>query len=300
MIYDITHRTLYAYSQQVVQSQHLAHLSPRPHVRQTVHHHSIIVEPGPALRHEMIDALGNRALLLDIEVPHKEFVVLARSNIEVSAAPQLQPEATCSWGELDAAVASQAGGDTLDVIRYRCASKATPLGNEIANYAAVSFKPGRPTIEAAIDLTRRIHAEFKFDPRATDISTPIATVLSQRRGVCQDFAHLALACLRAFRVPARYVSGYILTRPPPGHAKLQGADASHAWIATWSPETGWVDLDPTNGLVVSDEHIAFAHGRDYFDVTPLTGVLLGGGTHTVQVSVDVIDRTGPGERHTAR
>ena len=299
MFYEITHRTLYVYSQQVVQSQHLAHLSPRAVDRQAVHHHSIIVEPGPALRHEMTDALGNRALLLDIEVPHKEFVVLARSNIEVAPSPALQAAATTPWDALDAAIGAR-NGDRLDVIRYRCAARATPLSPDIADFAAVSFKPGRPVIEAAIDLTKRIHAGFKFDPRATDISTPIATVLRQRRGVCQDFAHLALACLRACRVPARYVSGYILTRPPPGHAKLQGADASHAWISVWSPETGWVDLDPTNGLVVSDEHIAFAYGRDFYDVTPLTGVLLGGGSHTDEVAVDVVERSGIGEPRPVR
>jgi len=143
-------------------------------------------------------------------------------------------------------------------------------------------------LEAAIDLTRRIYADFKFDPAATDISTPVSEVFRQRRGVCQDFAHLALATLRAMRVPARYVSGYILTRPPPGQPKLRGADASHAWVSVWSPETGWVDLDPTNGVVVADEHIAIAWGRDYDDISPISGVLLGGGTHTVAVGVDVV------------
>lgn len=290
MIYDITHKTHYTYTQQVVQSQHLAHLSPRPVDRQTVHHHSVIVEPGPALRHEMIDALGNRALLLDIEVPHKEFVVLARSTIGVVPPAALATTATTPWDQLDAAIAAAAHPDALGLTRDRCASRATPLSHDIAEFAAASFSPGRPAIEAAVDLTKRIHRDFRFDPRATDISTPIATVLEQKRGVCQDFAHLALACLRAFRIPARYVSGYILTQPPPGHAKLQGADASHAWISAWAPESGWVDLDPTNGLIVTDEHIAFAYGRDFYDVTPLTGVLLGGGTHTVQVSVDVIER----------
>lgn len=292
MIFDVSHRTLYSYSQQVVQSQHLAHLSPRPIPRQIVRHHSVIVEPGPALRHEMTDALGNRAMLLDIEVPHKELVVLARSTIDVSAPPPMTPSAATPWDRLDAAVTGQARADHLDIVRYRCAARATPLSAEIADYAATCFPPGRPTIEAAIDLTRRVYDEFDFDPRATDISTPISVVLRKKRGVCQDFAHLTLACLRAHGVPARYVSGYILTRPPPGQPKLQGADASHAWVSVWSPETDWVDLDPTNGLVVADEHITIAYGRDFYDVSPLTGVLLGGGSHTVQVSVDVSERTG--------
>lgn len=290
MIFDITHKTLYTYTQQVVQSQHLAHLSPRPVDRQTVHHHSIIVEPGPALRHEMTDALGNRALLLDIEVPHKEFVVLARSTVSVMPPAAFDPSRTAPWDQLDSTITMADQRSVLQLIRDRCTSRATPLSHDIADFAAVSFSQGRATIEAAVDLTKRIHRDFRFDPRATDISTPISTVLKQKRGVCQDFAHLALACLRAYRVPARYVSGYILTQPPPGHAKLQGADASHAWISVWAPESGWVDLDPANGLVVGDEHIAFAYGRDFYDVTPLTGVLLGGGTHTVQVGVDVVER----------
>lgn len=290
MIYEITHRTHYVYSQPVVQSQHLAHLSPRPHAHQTIHHHSILVEPSPVLRSEKFDGLGNRALRLDIDVPHKEFTVLARSTIEVVRAPTVEASATSPWDRLDTTIDIGTEPGILDVVRYRCASRATSPDADIAAFSTHSFAPGRPTIDAAFDLTKRIHREFKFDPRATDVSTPIATVLRQRRGVCQDFAHLSLACLRAMRVPARYVSGYILTKPPPGQARLQGADASHAWISVWAPETGWVDLDPTNGLVVTDEHIAFAHGRDFYDVTPLTGVLLGGGTHIVNVAVDVVER----------
>jgi transglutaminase-like putative cysteine protease len=163
----------------------------------------------------------------------------------------------------------------------------TAASLDIAAYAAQSFAKGRPVLDAAFDLTRRVHKDFKFDPTATDVSTPIAQVFRQRRGVCQDFAHFTLACLRSLRIPARYVSGYILTRPPPGQPKLQGTDASHAWISVWSPETGWRDFDPTNGLIVTDEHIVIAHGRDYNDVSPISGVLLGGGEHTVTVAVDV-------------
>jgi transglutaminase-like putative cysteine protease len=290
MMFDISHRTRYVYSEPVIQSQHLAHLSPRLIARQTVRHHSIIVEPAPALRRDMVDALGNPATLLDIEVPHKELVVLARSLVDVAPPPPIGPETTTPWDRLDGAVAAAPDEERLDLFRYRCASRATPRSIEIAEFAAPSFAPGRPALDCAIDLARRIHAEFKFDPRATDVSTPVGVVLRQRRGVCQDFAHLALACLRLQGIPARYVSGYILTRPPPGQPKLQGADASHAWVSVWSPETGWVDLDPTNGLVVGDEHISFAYGRDFDDISPLTGVLLGGGAHTVHVSVDVVDR----------
>ena len=173
------------------------------------------------------------------------------------------------------------------MVQYRCESRLTVPNLEIADYARASFKPGRPSLEAAKDFVLRIYADFKFDPTATDISTPISQVFKQRRGVCQDFAHLALAGLRALRVPSRYVSGYILTHPPPGQVKLQGTDASHAWISVWAPGAGWVDFDPTNGIIVTDEHITIAYGRDYNDVSPISGVLLGGGEHTVSVGVDV-------------
>jgi transglutaminase-like putative cysteine protease len=176
----------------------------------------------------------------------------------------------------------------LDVLQYRCASRLTTPNLEIEDYAAKSFRSGRPLLDAAIELNQRIFEDFIFDPAATDISTPISQVMRERRGVCQDFAHVMLAALRAMRIPARYVSGYILTHPPPGQPRLQGADASHAWISVWSPESGWTDLDPTNGLVVSDEHITIAYGRDYDDISPIGGVLLGGGDHTVSVGVDVV------------
>lgn len=286
MKFEVSHQTLYRYSAPVVQSQHLVHMTPRDVPRQTIRHHSLLVEPAPALRLEATDAFGNRTLTLEIEVPHKELVLHARSSIEIELPPPFDLSATTPWDRLEPRAANGAGID-LDVAQYRAATRLTTANLEIADYAAVSFTPGRPVMEAARDLTSRIFREFKFDATATDLSTPIVQVFRQRRGVCQDFSHLALACLRAMRVPARYVSGYILTHPPPGQEKLRGTDASHAWIAVWSPETGWVDFDPTNNLVVSDEHVTIAYGRDYDDVSPISGVLLGGGEHTVTVAVDV-------------
>lgn len=287
MIFDVNHRTHYRYALPVVQSRHLIHMTPRAGPRQTVRHHALIVEPAPAHRHEGADAFGNPVLILDIELPHDELVLHARSTIETRVPEAIDPAATAPWDKLGAALAGPAGLD-LEVIQYRSPSRLTTPTLEIRDYAARSFPPGRPAIEAAMDLNRRIFADFTFDAAATDISTPIEEVFRHRRGVCQDFAHLALACLRSMRTPARYVSGYILTRPPPGQHRLQGADASHAWIAAWSPQTGWFDLDPTNGTVVRDEHLTIAHGRDYDDVSPIRGVLLGGGEHTVSVAVDVV------------
>lgn len=288
MIFDVSHKTHYSYSLPVVQSQHLIHLSPRRLARQIIRHHSVIVEPAPALRYDGVDAFGNPVLILDIEVPHKELVLHARTSVETLVATAFEPAATLTWDRLDESFKWLDDGMPLDVIQYRCASRLTMASPEIRAYAKQSFTPGRPVLEAAVDLSRRIFTDFKFDAAATDVSTPIEQVFKQRRGVCQDFAHLALTCLRAMRVPGRYVSGYILTRPPPGQKRLQGADASHAWISVWSPEAGWVDLDPTNGIIVADEHVTIAYGRDYDDVSPISGVLLGGGDHTVAVSVDVV------------
>lgn len=279
MIYDITHRTLFRYTEPVVHSQHLLHMAPREVAHQSVHHHSLIVEPAPSLRTEHVDAFGNTVVLLEIEMPHTELVVYARSTIE-STPGQLPPfETTAAWDRLHAL--------DVDVIQFACASRLTMPTLEIADYARVSFPPGRPVLEGALDLTRRIFREFRFDATATDVSTPLTRVFQQRRGVCQDFAHMELACLRALHIPARYVSGYILTHPPPGQPKMQGADASHAWVSVWAPETGWVDFDPTNNMVAGDEHIAFAYGRDYDDISPISGILLGGNEHTVTVAVDV-------------
>lgn len=283
MIYDISHRTLFRYSAPVAQSQHIIHMSPRAVPQQTIRHHSLLVEPAPASRVNFEDAFNNPVVMLDIEMPHKELVLMARSTIETHRTRPTDVAASTAWDGLD-------DGDAaidFDVIQFRCVSRMTTPSLEIADYAAISFPPGMAVLEGARDLTRRIYTDFVFDPTATDISTPITEVFATRRGVCQDFAHLALACLRAMRIPGRYVSGYILTHPPPGKPKLQGTDASHAWISVFASGLGWVDFDPTNGVIVGNDHIAIAFGRDYDDVSPISGVLIGGGEHTVTVGVDV-------------
>lgn len=288
MMLDVSHRTYYKYGSSVVQSQHLIHLTPRSTERQTIRHHSLIVEPAPATRFDGVDAFGNHMAILDIEMPHKEFVLHARTTVETIAPAVFDFAKTTPWDKLDKMLMPAGKAIPLDVVQYRCVSRLTTPSLGIAEYAAQSFTPGRPVMQGAMDLTLRIYDEFKFDSTATDVSTPIHEVFRHRRGVCQDFAHFALACCRAMRVPARYVSGYILTRPPPGQPRLQGADASHAWISVWSPQTNWIDLDPTNGIAVSDEHVMVACGRDYDDVSPISGLLLGGGDHEVNVGVDVV------------
>lgn len=287
MMFEITHKTHYRYAYPVAQSQHLVHLTPRLDGRQAVIRHNMLIEPAPVMRFDGIDAFGNHVSILDIEEPHREFVLNARSTIQTFTPAEFDFAQTTPWDALDDALYPPGEAIDIDIVQYRCPSRLTGPTLAIRDFAAASFLPGRPVLEAAFDLTRRIYREFIFDSTATDISTPIAQVLKTRRGVCQDFSHLTLAALRAHGVPARYVSGYILTHPPAGQPKLVGSDASHAWIAVWAPETGWREFDPTNGLAVRDEHILLAHGRDYADVCPISGVIVGGGEHTITVGVDV-------------
>jgi transglutaminase-like putative cysteine protease len=283
---EVKHATRYRYSAPVSRSQHLVHLSPRVSgTAQQVCSHELSVAPFPAQRRDSTDSFGNAIVMLDIETAHTEFVLEAISRVRTQRRRATNLAATTPWdqcfGQLDRPPFD------LDVIQFRCASPLTAGSSELADYARTSFPAARPVLEGGLDLVLRIFKEFKFDPTATDVATPTAQAFKLRRGVCQDFSHVALSCLRALRIPCRYVSGYLLTRPPPGQKKLQGADASHAWISIWAPETGWVDFDPTNGLIVQDEHVTVAYGRDYLDVSPINGVLIGGGAHTVSVSVDV-------------
>ena len=287
MMFEVTHKTHYQYTHPVARSQHRVHLVPRSDGRQTVIRHSMLIEPAPFMRNDSIDALGNHVSILDIEEPHREFVLNARSAIRTFKPVAFDFAQTTPWDALDETLYPPGERIDIDVVQNRCASRLTGATLAIRDYAASSFLPGRPVLEAVFDLTRRVYREFTFDSTATDISTPIAQVLKTRRGVCQDFAHLTLAALRAHGIPARYMSGYVLTHPPPGQPKLTGSDASHAWIAVWAPETKWREFDPTNGLAVGDEHVLVAHGRDYADVCPISGVIVGGGDHTVSVSVDV-------------
>ena len=280
---EVKHTTRYRYSAPVSRSQHLVRLSPRgSDMWQRVHHHQLSVAPVPALRRDTTDSFGNAIVMLDIETAHTEFVLEAFSRVETQRRQAINLTATTPWDQPQPLPPFD-----LDVMQFRCASALTLASAEIADYARISFAVGRPVLEGSMDLILRIFQEFKFDPTATDVATPTAQAFKLRRGVCQDFSHVALSCLRALRIPCRYVSGYLLTRPPPGQKKLQGADASHAWISIWAPETGWADFDPTNGLIVQDEHVTVAFGRDYIDVSPISGVLIGGGAHTVSVSVDV-------------
>ena len=283
----VSHRTTYSYRAPVAQSHHLVHLKPRTLPWQTVLHHSLLIDPAPVARTEIRDYFGNAAVLLRIEDQHVEFVVHARSTVDVAPPPPSDLARSPAWEDVVALVTRPNAEIDVDVAQYTCPSRHTPPSSAIESFVRHSFPARRPVLAGAMDLTRRIFEEFAFDGTATDLSTPIAQVLETKRGVCQDFAHLGLAALRSLGIPARYVSGYLLTQPPPGQIKLKGADASHAWLSVWSPRAGWADFDPTNGIMPSGEHITVAYGRDYDDISPVSGVLLGGGDQTMTIAVDV-------------
>lgn len=286
VIYDISHRTTFSYATSVATSQHLLHLAPRAVGDQTVHNQAIIVEPAPTLRKEGQDYFGNPTTYLTVEEPHTRLNIVSTARIE-RYAPVVPPaEATLAWEGALEAVRDQFQADALQAMQFTFDSPLT--GSKLAmDFAAPSFQPGRPILAVAMDLMARIHADFKYEEGVTDIQTPVDRVLTDRRGVCQDFAHLQIACLRAFGLPARYVSGYLCTRPPEGQNRLIGADASHAWLSIWVPEAGWIDLDPTNNTLPATEHISVAWGRDYADVSPINGFVVGGGRQLVDVAVDV-------------
>ena len=287
MIFEVSHRTTYSYRRPVLQSQHLVHLTPRDSQRQTVLRHSILIEPAPATQSEVRDRYCNAVGVLSVVDAHSELIVHARSTVDVRPPELPMLGLSTPWEQVKSR--ALVGDDQLDlsVLEFVSASRHTRPFRDALDYAKPSFAPGRPILEAAFDLTQRIYRDFKFDAGATDISTPVSHVLRQRRGVCQYFAHVALTCLRTLKLPARYVSGYLLTYPPPGQPKLQGADASHAWFSVWTPEVGWVDFDPTNGVIPTTEHITVAYGRDYDDVSPISGVLFGGLDQRMAVAVDV-------------
>jgi transglutaminase-like putative cysteine protease len=287
MNYRVSHKTTFDYAEPVSISHHLLHLSPRPAPHPQCRQSGLTVEPAPAVTSRSVDYFGNPTAFVIVQKPHDELSILATSEIEVSTPPPPDPKTTLPWEEVAAMVAGENAGTLLEVVDFRFPSPFTVAEQAVGDYARESFSPGRPVLEAARELTARIFEDFTYDGTATDVSTPVDQVLQDRRGVCQDFAHLQIAGLRQLGLPARYVSGYLLTRPPPGQEKLVGADASHAWLAIWCPDHGWVDLDPTNDLIPGDEHITLAWGRDYGDVSPINGVMLGGGEHEIEVAVDV-------------
>ena len=288
MIYDISHKTTYEYENPVARSHHLLHLSPRNHERQTVSRHSVLIDPAPTMHADASDYFGNPVSFVTMEEEHRIAAFHARGRVIVSPPTAVQLADSPAWETVAQLLHDPSTTAPIPVVQHAFPSPLTECGPEVAEYARQDFAPGSALLEAVSALTARIHADFFYDSAATDIATPVDDIFALRRGVCQDFAHLQLACLRSLGLAARYVSGYLLTKPPLGSQKLLGADASHAWISVWCPRGGWVDFDPTNNLMPSDQHITLAWGRDFGDVSPVNGVILGGGEHQVTVEVDVV------------
>ncbi len=287
MKYRVVHRTEYVYTEPVTLCHNEAHLTPRTFAGQRLTSHALDIEPRAATLSRRDDFFGNAVVYFAVQASHPVLRVTARSEVERDPPPSYE-DAAMPWDEAAAHTARAVSADGIEARQFRLDSPMVAVTDDVRAYARPSFPAGRPLAEAAADLTARVHRDFAYEPGATTIATPLVRVLGQRRGVCQDFAHVAIACLRAMGLGARYVSGYLETEPADGEERLVGADASHAWFAVWSPDAGWLDFDPTNDGPLSERHITTAWGRDYADVTPLKGIIFGGGaSHTATVSVDV-------------
>ncbi len=290
--YHVLHETRYEYGSAVSLSQQQLHLAPRVLDWQQVEAQSIDIEPEPTWRRDGQDAFGNPVTWVAFHVPHEALFIRSAMNIAVRPHLPVDLDQSLPWEQVHDRLAYNAQAplpEDLAAMRFLFESAHVRIKHELADYAADCFPPGTPVLIGAQALMAKIFREFKFDPEATTVSTPIMEVLENKRGVCQDFAHLMIACLRALGLAARYVSGYLLTRPPPGKPRLIGADASHAWVSVYAPgfASDWVDFDPTNNLLPDTEHITIAIGRDFADISPLRGIILGGGSTEPEVEVTV-------------
>ena len=285
MLYNITHKTIYEYGDTVPECFNIVRLNPRPIFDQVCLEHRLDVSPVADDLVERSDFFGNRIEQFSIHIPHESLTVTAFNRIKVTKRLYPEFDTTLPWEEI-------ANLDPRSDLMAAHVTKDSPrvtLSDATEDYARQSFTPGRPIAEAAKDLTERIFNDFEFDANATTVSTPVSEVLQKRAGVCQDFAHFQIACLRSLNLPARYVSGYLRTIPPPGKPRLVGADASHAWVSIFcGADTGWLDIDPTNNIIPETDHITIGWGRDYSDICPIQGVFTAGGETVMKVSVDVV------------
>ena len=289
MNYRVRHETVYDYEDRVSVAHHVLRLTPRDLPGQHCRNSKIAISPAPpapVISHR--DYFGNCVTSFSLQEPHDKLTVEVSSDLEVL--PLAMPDFSQSpaWEFVRDSLPQDHSQAGLNAYQFVFDSKRVSGSVELAAYARDSFPAGRPILAAMLDLTTRINQDFRFDTKATEVTTPVETFFEKRRGVCQDFSHLQIACMRSLGLPARYISGYLRTMPPKGKPRLIGADASHAWCSTWCPGVGWVDFDPTNNCVPSDGHITVAWGRDYSDVSPIHGVLLGGAKHTLHVGVDVM------------
>ena len=287
MKYKISHTTRYQYGDDASLSHNELFLVPRNTLNQHCIENTLTLFPLPSAISQRKDYFGNTATTTTIQTVHTLLEISAVSQVDLSPGKTILPDQTPSWDEVVKTLGHHSRPEDLDAFQFVFASPMIPVDHRFAAWARELFAPGTPILRAALGLTRKIFTEFTYDPNATTTTTPMETAFDIKRGVCQDFAHIEIACLRSLGLAARYVSGYLHTLPPPGKPKLVGADASHAWISLYIPGTGWVDLDPTNNVIPTDQHLTLAWGRDYGVVTPVKGTVLGGGQHQLSVTVDV-------------
>jgi transglutaminase-like putative cysteine protease len=289
--YQVEHHTAYHYSEPAMLSHQQLHLTPRSLNHQSTEAHEVAIEPTPTLQREFIDPFGNPVTEITIESAHSKLDIVASTSVIVTEPAKIESGKTPDWESVREALRYRAAWRPepaiLAATQFLFESPHARVKRDLRAYASECFASGRPILEAAAALMAKIHGEFKYDAAATGVGTPVMKFYEQKRGVCQDFAHLMISCLRSTGLAARYVSGYLLTRPPPGKPRRIGADASHAWVSLFIPEIGWIDLDPTNNVIPSLEHITIGWGRDFSDVTPLRGVINGGGIPTLEVKVTV-------------
>ncbi len=288
MIYRIVHNTTYLYATAAEACHNLLRLDPRTIPGQTCLEMVLHVEPLPAKQHSYVDYFGNRVRSFALLEPHQKLSITSESRVSVDRPPSAALPACDTWNEVRRGLRHDPDDATIDALEYVFDSVYVRTGTKLREYATPSFPKGRGLLEAVFDLAKRIHKDFAYDPAATTIDTAVEDVLERRRGVCQDFAHVQIGCLRSLGLAARYVSGYLRTHGQAGQPRLQGVDASHAWISVFCPDNGWIDFDPTNGCVVTDGHITLGWGRDFHDVSPVKGVVLGGSGAALSVAVDVI------------
>ena len=284
MKFRVRHTTEYVYGETVPLCHNLVHLCPRDTDRQRLLEHELTIEPAPTAVRTGLDYFENPVAWFSLQEPHRGLSITATSLVDATGETVDVPSSP-AWEDVAADMASSADNEAR---AYVFESPYVPTSPKLADYAIDSFTPDRPLAESAVELMRRIFKEFKFVSGVTDVGTPVLDVLRDRRGVCQDFSHLIIGCLRSLGLPARYVSGYLLTKPPPGKPRLIGADASHAWASVYVPGHGWLDLDPTNNCIPSDKHVTLGWARDYGDIGPVRGVIVGGHQHSLKVAVDVI------------
>jgi transglutaminase-like putative cysteine protease len=282
----LSHQTHYTYARPVSISHQLLRLTPRDLPRQQLLSHEIHVSPEPEATTTRQDSFGNELTEIFIQDYHKELIINAHAIVEIAPPAEFLFDLSPAWERAAEALQSPTHDGAFDAAAFGYPSPRIELAGARA-FAETVFTPGKPLLRAALDLTEKIHAEFDYQGGVTDVHTPVPDVLAAGKGVCQDFAHVAIACLRTFGLPARYVSGYLLTNSEPNVTALVGADASHAWFSVWCPEFGWVDFDPTNNLIPNQKHITLGWGRDYGDISPTTGFIHGGGKQRLEVAVQI-------------